>query len=64
MIETTLTDQEYEKIGQEIVKLFSLPKKRSNGRYNTSWGDKTLLGLGMTIERIYLERVNKNDSMG
>lgn len=51
-----LTKEDLENIGQTVVDLLNLPKKRSNGRYNTSWGDKTLMGLGATIVRVVEEK--------
>ena len=41
----------HEKLGEAIVELLSL-KIKSNGRIETSWGDKTLEGLGATVERV------------
>ena len=38
-------------IGENIAELLNL-KLKSNGRYNTVWGDKTAVGLYHCIQRI------------
>lgn len=38
--------------GDLLASVLGLKKKRSNGRYDTSWGDKTALGLFLTVQRI------------
>ena len=38
--------------GELLAELLLLKKKRDNGRYNTSWGDKTALGLFLSVKRI------------
>jgi len=50
-----ITVQETRKIGKEVIYLLHL-KKNKDGRYDTAWGDKTVLGLGATIERIVIEK--------
>lgn len=50
-----LTDTQAEKLGKELVNMLNL-KKNKQDRYNTSWGDKTLIGLGHTIHRIVFEQ--------
>lgn len=49
-------------IGQAIVDLLDL-KKNSDGRYDTTWGTKTTLGLGSCVQRI-MEEANEHDHMG
>ena len=44
-----------EKIGLQIIDFFQLDKN-PDGRYDTSWGDKTLEGLGASITRIVKEQ--------
>jgi len=41
--------------GVALGELLQLKKKRSNGRYNTTWGDKTPLGLYLTVKRFIEE---------
>lgn len=37
--------------GEYLAKMLGLKKKRSNGRYDTMWGDKTALGLFHSLSR-------------
>jgi hypothetical protein len=46
-----LSEEEQAKYGEEIAGLLMLRKKR-NGRYRTSWGDKTALGLFRTMTKV------------
>jgi hypothetical protein len=39
------------RIGEKIIEVLSLHKKQ-NGRVDTAWGDKTPLGLYLTVKRI------------
>lgn len=48
-----------EKLGIEIVVLFNL-RKQKDGKYQTSWGSKTLEGIGNTIFRLVEENENNN----
>jgi len=48
-------DAENTKRGQLLAQVLQLKKKRDNGRYNTQWGDKTALGLFLTVQRIINE---------
>ena len=65
LIETkqiNLPDTEYIKLGYAIVKLFDLKpiKKGSDkGRYNTTYGTKTVIGIGATVARILEENIKK-----
>lgn len=43
--------KEYEKAGELLIKVLQL-KKKKNGRVATAWGDKTPLGLALTVERV------------
>ena len=39
-------------LGNEIIELFNLKIDKKTGRVNTSWGDKTPLGIGLCVQRI------------
>lgn len=52
------TLKRYAKIGQEIADMLML-RKTNNGRYETTWGDKTPLGLYLTLKRIIEEEGEK-----
>ena len=45
------SDDDKSKRGLDIIRLLGLKLKR-NGRVNTQWGDKTPLGLYLTLDRI------------
>lgn len=50
-----LTDEQAEQLGLEVVKLFNIKQTKAEkaaGRYETSWGTKTLKGLGLVIQRL------------
>lgn len=49
-----LTESQARKVGEQIIEMLSLTKNK-NGRYNTSWGDKTVEGLGRCAQRIVVE---------
>lgn len=55
------TDAEWERIGQNIGVIFNIPKDRS-GKFKTTWGTKTGLGLIKTLERI-LDDIKKGRSL-
>lgn len=44
--------------GRKFAEILMLKKKRSNGRYDTSWGDKTDIGIYRTIMRMAQEGHN------
>ena len=50
-----------EKLGEKIVELFELPKLRQKSKeygrnyYSTSWGTKTLEGIGNCVFRLVEE---------
>lgn len=50
-----------EKLGEKIVELFELPKLRQKSKqygkayYQTSWGNKTLEGIGHCVFRLVEE---------
>jgi len=47
------TDEEKEKIGQEIALLFGMRKSHSDkGRFITSWGTKSGIGIFEMIQRV------------
>ena len=50
-LDTDSQDMVSEIIGKNIAELLNL-KLKSNGRYNTEWGDKTAIGLYYCIQRI------------
>lgn len=49
-----LNDVEADKRGRMLAAVLML-RAKPNGRYNTTWGDKTPLGLFKTVERILIE---------
>lgn len=49
-----MTDLQAARIGQQVANLFSL-KADERGRYETSWGSKTVEGIGRIVERIQKE---------
>lgn len=49
-----LNDQDAAQVGQGIVELLGLPADE-NGRYATSWGTKTAVGLARCVQRMILE---------
>jgi hypothetical protein len=56
-----MTDEQAAKLGAKMIEVLQLrPSKRRPGhpdaRYDTSWGDKTVTGLGHTIARIVAEQ--------
>ena len=51
---TRLNEQQAKEIGERVAELFFL-KPNKKGEYETSWGSKTLVGLGRVIERIVRE---------
>jgi hypothetical protein len=48
--------QDLQEFGLELVSLFNLTAD-DTGRYDTSWGPKTVPGLARCVERMYRERV-------
>ena len=49
-----LSEQQARKAGEQLVEMLCLTKNK-DGRYNTSWGNKTLEGLGRSAQRIVVE---------
>lgn len=49
-----LSEQQARKVGEQIIEMLSLTKNKE-GRYNTSWGSKTVEGLGRCAQRIVVE---------
>ena len=47
-----------ENLGKAIINLFSL-RQNEDCRYDTSWGDKTKLGIGRTVLRLVNEANHK-----
>ena len=50
----TIEQIKAENLGNNIIKWLSL-KKNKDGRIDTIWGDKTPIGLGFSLERIFKE---------
>jgi len=48
----TLTELEQTRRGILLADVLGLRAKRDNGRYGTTWGDKTAFGLYHTVKRI------------
>lgn len=48
VISLDLDDKTAEFLGKQIVELLGLKMNR-DGKYKTSWGDKTVVGLGQSI---------------
>jgi len=46
-----MTDEQYETLGKSIVHFLGLKPNKITGRYDTEWGDKTLVGIGRCVER-------------
>jgi len=47
-----MTDEEAINVGNVIIQLFGLKVDKKTARVNTTWGDKTILGIGRCVERI------------
>jgi len=54
-----LTDKQAAEAGAALAELLYLKKERKSGRYRTTWGTKSALGLYRTIERFLVERMYK-----
>ena len=54
-----ITKEEERSIGADIAKVLMLKRKKSNGRYNTIWGDKTEIGLFRTVNSIINQIIPK-----
>ena len=52
-----MTEDEKEGIkrGDMIAEVLKLKRDRNTGRFNTTWGDKTSLGLFNTVKRLVEE---------
>ena len=46
-----MDEKQAEKTGKRLIEILGL-KVKANGRVDTTWGDKTPLGLALTVERI------------
>ena len=44
--------RDMERRGELLAEILMLKKKSNNGRYDTTWGDKTAIGLFLTVEHI------------
>lgn len=53
-----LTNTQAEQLGTQIIAILDL-KVKPNGRVDTLWGDKTVIGLGRTIARLTENAVNE-----
>lgn len=48
------------KVGSEIINLLNLkPLKSNKDRYCTTWGDKTIQGIGACVLRIVEETISE-----
>lgn len=47
-----ISEAEETRRGELLAEVLSLKKSRETGRYATTWGDKTALGLYRVVERI------------
>lgn len=54
--QTPITEAEQIRRGEMLAEVLEL-RKGANGRFNTTWGDKTALGLFLTVSRI----INKGE---
>ena len=55
------TDEEKEQIGQAIAEMLCMKKsKTEKGRYQTTWGTKTGIGIFETIKRLSAEMESGN----
>jgi len=45
------TEEELKAIGESLINMLNL-KVKKNGRVDTSWGDKTPLGLALSVKRV------------
>lgn len=52
------TIEEQAQKGAEIAAILGIKKTRKTGRYQTSWGDKTAIGLFNTVLAI-AEKINE-----
>jgi ABC-type multidrug transport system ATPase subunit len=50
-----LTEEEEQKLGDEICRVLKLKRRRRDGYYETSHGNKTKLGIVRTIFSIMLD---------
>lgn len=46
-----MTDLQAARVGQQVAQLFNL-QADERGRYETTWGSKTIEGIGRCVERI------------
>ena len=51
-IKANMTEEQEIKLGKQLVEVLHLRTKRLNGRIETTWGDKTILGLYRTVYAI------------
>lgn len=52
----TVREKVNEKTGNDLIEILQL-KIKKNGRVDTTWGDKTPLGLALTVQRIIDNRI-------
>lgn len=55
-----LSEQQARLVGGHIVELLVLTKNK-DGKYNTTWGHKTLEGLGRCVQRMIEEAKPTNE---
>lgn len=54
MTEGKLSTNTDKLLGEDLISMLSL-KVKKNGRVDTSWGDKTPMGIGATVRRVVNE---------
>ena len=56
------TIEEQNEIGQKIAAILMLKKNRQTKRYQTTWGDRTAIGIFNTVLRL-AEMINNNEEI-
>jgi len=55
-VKQMLSEKQARTVGEQLVSMFKLTKNDA-GKYNTTWGHKTLEGLGRCAQRMVEEAV-------
>lgn len=59
----SLSTEQAQQLGKEIAELFALAEsERKSGQFETTWGRKTHLGIGLSVERLINEITNSVDA--
>lgn len=57
-----LSMEQARQLGEEIARMFELKEsERKSGQFETTWGRKTHLGIGLCVERVLNEITNSVD---